>query len=43
MVIVIVKVALLFGRIQWHNNVDHCIGCHVWHLLLCDKDDADQQ
>ncbi len=33
---------LAFRCIQWHNNVDHCIGCHVGHLLLCDKDDANQ-
>ncbi len=36
-------VALAFRCIQWHNNVDCCIGCHVGHLLLCDKDDANQQ
>ncbi len=42
-VIVIIKVALAFERIQWHNNVDHCMGCHVGRLLLCDKDDANQR
>ncbi len=42
-VIVIVKVALAFGRIQWHNNIDCCIRCHVGRLLLCDKDNANQR
>jgi hypothetical protein len=37
------QVALAFRCIQWHNNVDHCIGCHVGRLLLCDKDDANQR
>ncbi len=42
-VIVIVKVTLAFGCIQWHNNVDRCIGCHVGCLLLHDKDNANQR
>ncbi len=42
-VMVIVKVALAFGRIQWRNNVDHCVRCHVGCLLLCDKDNANQR
>ena len=37
------QVALAFRRIQWHNNVDRCIGCHVGRLLLCDKDDTNQR
>jgi hypothetical protein len=37
------QVALAFGRIQWPNNIDHCIGCHVGCLLLCDKDEANQR
>ena len=37
------QVALALRHIQWHNNVDHCVGCHVGHLLLCDKDDANQR
>jgi hypothetical protein len=30
-------VALAFGCIKWPNNIDPCIGGHVWHLLLHDK------
>ncbi len=41
-VIVIVKVTLAFGRIQWPNNIDCCIGCHIGPLLLHDKDVANQ-
>ncbi len=37
-VIVIVKVALAFGCIQWHNKVDRCIGYHIGCLLLRDKE-----
>ncbi len=37
------QVALAFRCIQWHNNADFCIGCHVGCLLLCDKDDTNQQ
>jgi hypothetical protein len=37
------QVALAFGCIQWHNNVDCCVGCHIGHLLLCDKEDANQR
>ncbi len=37
------QVALMFGCIQWPNNVDRCVGCHIGHLLLCDKDDANQR
>ncbi len=37
------QVALVFGRIQWPCNVDSCIGGHVGHLLLRDKDDANQR
>ncbi len=36
-VIMIIKVALAFGCIQWPNNVDYCIGCHAGHLLLSDN------
>ncbi len=42
-VIMIVKVALVFGSIQWHNNIDCCVRCHVGCLLLCDKDNANQR
>jgi hypothetical protein len=36
-------VALAFRRIQWHNNIDCCVGCHVGRLLLCDKDNTNQR
>ncbi len=39
-VIMIVKVALAFGHIQWPTNIDPCIGGHIGHLLLHDKDYA---
>ncbi len=42
MVITIVKVTLAFGRIQWHNNIDCCVGCHLGHLRLHDKDTGHQ-
>jgi hypothetical protein len=42
MVIVIVKVALVFRHIQWHSNFDPCIGEHIGHLLLRDKDNTNQ-
>ncbi len=37
------QVALAFGRIQWPNNVDRFVGCHIGRLLLCDKDNANQR
>ncbi len=37
------QVALAFRRIQWHNNIDCCGGGHVGHLLLYDKNNANQQ
>ncbi len=36
------QVALAFRHIQWHNNIDHYVGCHVGCLLLRDKDDTNQ-
>ncbi len=36
------QVALAFRRIQWHNNVDCCVGCHIGCLLLRDKNNTNQ-
>jgi hypothetical protein len=37
------QVALALRCIQWHNNFDHCVRCHVGRLLLCGKDNANQR
>ncbi len=29
--------------IQWPSNIDCCVGCHIRHLLLRDKDNTNQR
>ena len=36
-------VALAFRCIQWHNNIDPCIGCHIGYLILSDKANSNQR
>jgi hypothetical protein len=41
-IIVAIKVIMIVKwhwwlHIQWPNNIDPCVGRHVWHMLLHDK------